>query len=99
MDKARLLTLIKNRLGITSEVVDIDLAFLIDSSINEISYINGLELVDNPSLDEYIVDLVCWKYKERDTDDKPKWLKAELRELMIKGGVYVDGVNNARNTR
>lgn len=77
------LKLVKMRLGITSEVRDDFLTHLIRSSLIE-TYKKGVVVnFNNDAFLSYIVDLSCFKYKNNDFNELPKYLRYQLNNLLL----------------
>jgi hypothetical protein len=88
MDTATVLSLVKARLGISSEVRDTYLTAIIDGIVKELTDEKGLSLDgDNPYHLMFVVDFATWRYQNRDTmEAMPRHLQFRLHNLMIHAG-------------
>jgi hypothetical protein len=86
------LSLVKERIGIRSNVRDIYLTAILESVITELEEEKGLVLdLINPYHFMFIVDYSAWRYSNRDSvDGMPRHLQFRLHNLMINGGVKDD---------
>lgn len=84
MMKAKLLEIVKSKLGITSTVRDSLLNFLIDTTLKEMNDEHKMVLTDeNLTLQEFIIDYVVFKYKNVDFKGIPRFLQFRLHNLKI----------------
>ncbi len=88
MDTATVLSLVKARLGISSEVRDTYLTAIIDGIVKELTDEKGLSLDgDNPYHLMFVVDFATWRYQNRDTmEAMPRHLQFRLHNMMIHTG-------------
>lgn len=88
MNTATILSLVKARLGISTEVRDIYLASIIDSVLKELEDEKGVTLeVGNMNHIMFVADYVTWRYQSRDSaGDMPRHLQWRLHNLMIHNG-------------
>lgn len=85
MDKQLILTLIKQRLGITSTVRDAYLLAIIESSLSNLENLRGVSLrLDRPDHMFFIVAYTVWVYQSKDSSgDMPKHLRYDLNNLIL----------------
>ncbi len=90
MDK--ILTLVKSRLGISTNVRDTYLTSIIESVIKELEDEKDIKLdMENMNHVMFIVDYATWRYQSRDSSGAlPRHLQFRLHNLVIHNG----GVNN-----
>lgn len=86
--KDKLLQVVKWRLGITTNIKDEFIKFLIESTLKEMKSQHKMELTDEnheekAELREFIVDYVCFKYKNTDYKGIPRFLQFRLHNLKI----------------
>ena len=88
MDTTTILQLVKERLGIRSEVRDIYLSAIIDGVIEELEDEKGLVLIGaSPSHLLFVVDYATWRYQSRDSDGTmPRHLQFRMHNLIIHNG-------------
>ncbi|WP_332632021.1 hypothetical protein [Halalkalibacter flavus] len=84
-----ILPLVKERIGIRSNVRDNYIMFILESVVNELTEEKGIVIDDtNPRHFMFIVDYSAWRYSNRDSvDGMPRHLQFRLHNLMINGGV------------
>lgn len=85
MDTTVILQLVKDRLGISTNVRDTYLAAIIDGVLKELEDEKGLVL-DGANLYHliFVVDYVTWRYQSRDSDGAmPRHLQFRLHNLMV----------------
>ena len=94
MDRAVVLGIVKERLGIKTTVRDTYLLAIIDGVIKELEDEKGLALDGaNPYHLIFVVDYVAWRYQSRDSDTgMPRNLKYRLHNLFIHVGVPANDV-------
>lgn len=91
MDVNNVLSLVKARLGITSEVRDTYLTAIIEGVISELEDEKGLVLTDSPYHLMFVVDYATWRYQnvgqvESDTSGAlsiPRHLQFRLHNLFL----------------
>lgn len=86
--KNNLLKIIKSNLGFSTSVKDNLLLFLIDSTLNELSEEHKLTLNEENfnekiNLKEFVISYVCFKYKNSEYKEMPRYLKARLNNLKV----------------
>lgn len=88
METSTILSLVKSRLGISTQVRDTYLTAIIDGIIKELEDEKGLVLDDtNPYHLMFVVDYATWRYQARDSDGSmPRHLQFRLHNLMIHAG-------------
>lgn len=88
MDTATILTLLKARLGISSNIRDTYLTAIIESVIKELEDEKGIVLeAENMNHVIFIVDYATWRYQNKDSSgDTPKHIQWRLRNLFIHSG-------------
>lgn len=88
MDTTIILQLVKNRLGINTNVRDTYLSAIIDGVVKELEDEKGLVLNGaNPYHLIFVVDYVTWRYQSRDSKEAmPRHLQFRLHNLMIHVG-------------
>ena len=88
MDEAKILALVKARLGITTAVRDTYLAAIISGLIDELTKEKGIALDPNDMNHVmFCVDLATWRYQSRDAPgDMPRHLQYRLHNLIISAG-------------
>lgn len=86
MDKTIILQLVKERLGIRSNVRDTYLGAIVDGVISELEDVQGLVLDSaNPHYLIFIVDYVSWRYENAGKQEgMPRHLQFRLNNLVIK---------------
>ncbi|MBS4191194.1 hypothetical protein KHA94_13475 [Bacillus sp. FJAT-49705] len=84
-----ILSLVKDRIGLRSNVRDNYLTFIIKGIIKELEDEKGLVIdLANPYHLMFIVDFSTWRYLNRDNmDGIPRHLQFRLHNLIIKCGV------------
>ena len=81
------LPIFKSKLGITSTVRDDYLSAILDGIVEELTSIQGIELVEtNPAHLMFVVDYAEYRYNNRDNPTQPRHLQWRLHNLMLKGG-------------
>ncbi len=82
------LTLIKSRVGLSSQVRDTYLTAILNGVLSELEKVQGLLLdMDNPHHLMFAVDLATWRYQNRDQHGAmPRHLQFRLHNLMIHTG-------------
>lgn len=93
MDEGQILTLVKARLGITTEVRDTYLAAIISGVIDEMEKEKGIKLNANDAHHlMFVVDYATWRYQSRDESGAmPRHLQYRLHNLIISAGGGVGG--------
>ena len=88
MEITTILPLVKERLGIRSEVRDTYLSAIINGVVKELEDEKGLVLEDtNPCHLLFVVDYATWRYQSRDSDGAmPRHLKFRMHNLIIHNG-------------
>ena len=88
MDTTKIVSLVKERLGIKSTVRDTYLAAIINGVIKELEDEKGLVLDDtNPYHLMFVVDYATWRYQSRDESGAmPRHLQYRLHNLIIHAG-------------
>ncbi len=94
MDRAIVLGVVKERLGIRTAVRDTYLLAIVDGVIKELEDEKGLVLDGaNPYHLIFVVDYTSWRYQSRDSNtDMPRHLQYRLHNLIIHVGVPTDDV-------
>ena len=85
MDTNTILQLVKERLGIRTNVRDTYLAAIVEGVVKELEDEKGLVLDDtNPYHLMFVVDYSTWRYQNRDSEGAmPRHLQFRLHNLMI----------------
>ena len=85
MDASTVVALVKERLGIRTNVRDAYLTAIADSVIKELEDEKGLVLDGaNPYHLMFVVDYATWRYQSRDSDTgMPRHLQYRLHNLFI----------------
>jgi hypothetical protein len=85
MDRAVVLGIVKERLGIKTTVRDTYLLAIIDGVLKELEDEKGLVLDGaNPYHLIFVVDYATWRYQSRDSDTgMPRHLQYRLHNLFI----------------
>ena len=85
MDTATIISLVKDRLGIKTDVRDTYLAAIVDGVVKELEDEKGLVLDGaNPYHLMFVVDYATWRYQSRDSDTgMPRHLQYRLHNLFI----------------
>ncbi|WP_089610085.1 hypothetical protein [Dehalobacterium formicoaceticum] len=85
MDASITVALVKERLGIKSNVRDTYLTAIVDGVLKELEDEKGLALDDaNPYHLMFTVDYATWRYQSRDKDTgMPRHLQYRLHNLFI----------------
>lgn len=80
------LSLVKSRLGISSDVRDEYLTKIIEGIVDELKKVYGLSLdKDSPHHLMFVVDFSSWRYQNKDSHDgMPRHLQFRLHNLVIK---------------
>jgi hypothetical protein len=88
MDASTVVALVKERLGIRTNVRDIYLTAIVDGAVKELEEEKGLALDGaNPYHLMFVVDYATWRYQSRDSDGAvPRHLQFRLHNLMIHAG-------------
>lgn len=92
MDTLTVLQLVKERLGIKTNVRDTYLTAIVDGVIKELEDEKGLVL-DGANLYHlmFVVDYATWRYQSRDSKEgMPRHLQYRLHNLMIHLGATSD---------
>lgn len=92
MDLATVVDLVKDRLGIRSNVRDTYITAIAYGVIKELEDEKGLAIdLANPYHLMFVVDYATWRYQSRDSDGAmPRHMQYRLHNLMIHAG----GVQN-----
>lgn len=92
MDLATVVDLVKERLGIRSNVRDTYITSIANAVVTELNEEKGLAIdLANPYHLMFVVDYATWRYQSRDSDGAmPRHLQYRLHNLMIHAG----GVQN-----
>jgi hypothetical protein len=92
MDTATILALVKDRLGIRSDVRDTYLTAIIDGIITELEDEKGVVLLaDNSNHLLFVVDYATWRYQSRDSEGSmPRHLQFRMHNLIIHSGGGAD---------
>lgn len=92
MDLATVVDLVKERLGIRSNVRDTYIISIANAVVTELDEEKGLAIdLANPYHLMFVVDYATWRYQSRDSDGAmPRHLQYRLHNLMIHAG----GVQN-----
>jgi hypothetical protein len=85
MNASTVVALVKERLGIKTDVRDIYLTAIVDGVIKELEDEKGLALDGaNPYHLMFVVDYATWRYQSRDSDTgMPRHLQYRLHNLFI----------------
>ena len=85
MDASTVVALVKERLGIRTNVRDIYLTAIVDGVVKELEEEKGLALDGaNPYHLMFVVDYATWRYQSRDSDaGLPRHLQFRLHNLII----------------
>ena len=85
MNASTVVALVKERLGIKTDVRDIYLTAIVDGVIKELEDEKGLALDgSNPYHLMFVVDYATWRYQSRDSDaGLPRHLQFRLHNLII----------------
>ena len=88
MDASIVVALVKERLGIKTDVRDIYLTAIVDGVVKELADEKGLALDGaNPYHLMFVVDFATWRYQSRDESGAmPRHLQFRLHNLMIHAG-------------
>jgi hypothetical protein len=88
MNASTAVALVKERLGIKTDVRDIYLTTIVDGVIKELEDEKGLALDGaNPYHLMFVVDYATWRYQNRDTmEAMPRHLQFRLHNLIIHAG-------------
>lgn len=88
MDTEAILQLVKDRLGISTNIRDTYLTAIINGVVKELEDEKGLVLDEvNPYHLIFIVDYVTWRYQSRDSNAAmPRHLQFRLHNLMVHVG-------------
>ncbi len=88
MNASTVVALVKERLGIKTDVRDTYLTAIVDGVIKELEDEKGLALDGaNPYHLMFVVDYATWRYQSRDSDaGLPRHLQFRLHNLMIHAG-------------
>lgn len=91
MDTNTILQLVKERLGIRTNVRDTYLAAIVEGVVKEIEDEKGLVLDGtNPYHLMFVVDYATWRYQSRDSDGAmPRHLQFRLHNLIIHASTAV----------
>lgn len=96
MDIAKILKLVKARLGITTAVRDEYLTAIISGIVQELEQEKGIALdMDNMNHLMFCVDYATWRYQSRDESGAmPRHLQFRLHNLMIHTATPAEDDNN-----
>lgn len=84
MDDQKILTFVKAREGISSNVRDAYLLAIIKGVIQELEDEKGVVLdTDDANHLIIVVDYVSWRYNNRDAENMPRHLQYRLHNLII----------------
>lgn len=85
MNRVTVLGIVKQRLGISTEVRDTYLYAIIDGVVQELTDEKGLAIdLASPSHLVFVADFVVWRYQSRDSaGGMPRDLQYRLHNLMI----------------
>ena len=85
MDTNTILQLVKERLGIRTNVRDAYLAAIVEGVVKELEDEKGLVLDDtNPYHLMFVVDYSTWRYQNRDSEGAmPRHLQYRLHNLIV----------------
>ena len=88
MDASTVVALVKERLGIKTNVRDTYLTAIVDGVIKELKDEKGLALDGaNPYHLMFVVDYATWRYQNRDTmEAMPRHLQYRLHNMIIHAG-------------
>ena len=88
MDTQLAVSLVKERLGIKTNVRDTYLTAIVDGVVKELEDEKGLVLDGaNPYHLMFVVDYATWRYQSRDSPEgMPRHLQYRLHNLMIHAG-------------
>ena len=88
MDASTMVALVKERLGIKTDVRDTYLTAIVDGVVKELEEEKGLALDGtNPYHLMFVVDYATWRYQNRDSPEgMPRHLQYRLHNLMIHAG-------------
>ncbi len=88
MNASTVVALVKERLGIKTDVRDIYLTAIVDGVVKELEDEKGLALDGaNPYHLMFVVDYATWRYQSRDESGAmPRHLQFRLHNLMIHTG-------------
>jgi hypothetical protein len=88
MNASTVVALVKERLGIKTDVRDIYLTAIVDGVVKELEEEKGLVLDGaNPYHLMFVVDYATWRYQSRDSDTgMPRHLQYRLHNLFIHAG-------------
>ena len=88
MDASTMVALVKERLGIKTDVRDIYLTAIVDGVIKELEEEKGLVLDGaNPYHLMFVVDYATWRYQNRDSPEgMPRHLQYRLHNMIIHAG-------------
>lgn len=88
MDASTMVALVKERLGIKTNVRDTYLTAIVDGVVKELEDEKGLVLDGtNPYHLMFVVDFATWRYQNRDTmEAMPRHLQFRLHNMMIHAG-------------
>ena len=88
MNASTVVALVKERLGIKTDVRDTYLTAIVDGVIKELEDEKGLALDGaNPYHLMFVVDYATWRYQSRDSEGSmPRHLQYRLHNLIIHAG-------------
>ena len=88
MDLETAVDLVKDRLGIRSNVRDTYITSITNAVVTELEEEKGLAIdLANPYHLMFVVDYATWRYQSRDSDGAmPRHLQYRLHNLMIHAG-------------
>ena len=88
MNASTVVALVKERLGIKTDVRDTYLTAIVDGVVKELEEEKGLAIdLANPYHIMFVVDYATWRYKSRDSDaGLPRHLQFRLHNLIVHAG-------------
>ena len=88
MDASTVVALVKERLGIKTDVRDTYLTAIVEGVVTELEDEKGLALDGaNPYHLMFVVDFATWRYQNRDTmEAMPRHLQFRLHNMIIHAG-------------
>jgi hypothetical protein len=94
MNTAAVVALVKDRLGIKTNVRDAYLTAIVNGIVTELTDEKGIVLDEsNPYHLLFCVDYACWRYQSRDSSGAmPRDLQYRLHNLMVHSSAPVEGV-------
>ncbi|MFV0527758.1 MAG: hypothetical protein ACK5MN_03410 [Lachnospiraceae bacterium] len=83
--KEQVLSLLKARKGISTDIRDVLLLAIISGIISDIKYVNGIELDEsNAGHTMLVLDWATWKYDHPEDGAVPRSIQYRLHNLIIK---------------